>query len=553
MRLAFVVVALLALAWCLPLDARIAWGWDETMHAAGPAWRVTCALATLDAGGFADALLDCERYPFVLPLLLGLEQLVFGISEHGARVFCTLLWCATLLTVFCVARRASGSDAAGWLALLAAATSPLALSFAGTVLLEVPSACAIALALWLWIRRRELALTRTCRRTDVAAGAALALAFFTKFNYGLLLAAGLALDELIELGLAARKGRARVALASLRDVLLVPSVLLAWWFLLPLPGGLERAAEHRTAFLEWITGNQEMAQASWKVRLLNVTSFFAPNPRAALLLTLGVLLAVREARRPAVRALLLVATVMLVGVLGHPFHLPRFLIPAGPALWALSGIGWCTLLPKPRVQRIGAVTAAALACAAWPGTDTAWLADTLGFLSPKPEVREYQLAELSTQRDLLGSRRLRSLGLAREESQRFFELVGQSVGPTERVGWIDLTEEVAPAGLQYGLLAHARDRATFARALAEDTHISIGGVDPQWNDERLASWASGFDVLLFSEPHHLRGRAGREFFAAYVQRLEGAGWQRAAIGRLEIVRPMKEPLAVELFTLRRAR
>ncbi|MBM3989368.1 MAG: hypothetical protein FJ298_00005, partial [Planctomycetes bacterium] len=61
MRIAFLLVALLALAWCLSLDARIAWGWDETMHAAGPAWRMTCALAAFDAGGFADALLDCER------------------------------------------------------------------------------------------------------------------------------------------------------------------------------------------------------------------------------------------------------------------------------------------------------------------------------------------------------------------------------------------------------------------------------------------------------------------------------------------------------------
>ncbi|MBM3992300.1 MAG: glycosyltransferase family 39 protein [Planctomycetes bacterium] len=523
------------------------------MHAAGPAWRMTCALAAFDAGGFADALLDCERYPFVFPLLLGLEQLVFGISEQGARVFCTLLWCATVLAVFGVARRASGSQSAGWIALLAAATSPLALSFAGTVLLEVPAACAIALALWMWIRRRELAPSRTCRRTDFAAGAALALAFFTKFNYGLLLAAGLALDEAVELALAARKKHERVALASLRDVLLVPALLLVWWFLLPLPDGLERAAEHRTAFFEWITGNQELAQASWKVRLLNVTSFFAPNPRAALLLALGALLALREWRRPATRALLFVAVVLLAGVLGHPFHLPRFLIPAGPALWALSGIGWSVVLPKSVLPRVGAVATAVLVCAAWPGLDTAWLAERLGFLSQKPDVREYQLAELATQRDLRGSRRLRSLGLARDESERFFELVGTGVGPDERVGWIDLTEEVAPAGLEYGLLAHGRERHAFANALARDPHISIGGVDPHWDDERLFEWAARFDVLLFSEPHHVRGRAGREFFGDYVRRLEGAHWRRASLGRLAIARPMKPPLSVELFTLRRAR
>ena len=158
------------------------------------------------------------------------------------------------------------------------------------------------------------------------------------------------------------------------------------------------------------------------------------------------------------------------------------------------------------------------------------------------EVREYQLGELATQRELSGSRRLRSLGLAREESERFFELVGAVVSPTERLGWVDLTEEVSPAGLQYGLLAHGRDRDVFASQLADDAHISISGVDPRWSDEQLRAWSQRFDVLLFSEPHHLRGRAGREFFDGYVERLESAGWQRAPIGTLEIARPLKEPL-----------
>lgn len=553
MRLAALVVALLALAWTIPLDARIAWGWDETMHAAGPAWRMTCALGTLDASAFSDALLDCERYPFVFPVLLSLEQLMFGVSEHGARLFGTVLWCATLFAVFCLARRVHGAESAGWLALLAAATSPLALSFAGTVLLEVPAALAVAVALWMWIRRRELALTSTCRRTSVLAGAAVALAFFTKFNYGLLLAAGLAADELVELAFAARARRLRSALSSSRDLVLVPTVALAWWFLLPLPGGLERAAEHRAAFADWITGNQELAQASWKIRLLNVTAFFAPNPRAALLVLIGALLALRDLRSPAVRALALTSTVMLLGVLGHPFHLARFLIPAGPALWVLSGLGWSSVLPASRLRCAGVVSTAVLLCAVTPGADTAWLAERLGFLSPKTEVRDYQLAELATQRDLSGSRRLRSLGLAREEYERFFELVGAAIEPTEHVGWIDLTEEVSPAGLQYGRLVRGADRATFAAQLAETTHISIAGEDPRWTDEQLATWSAPFDVLLFSEPHHLRGRAGREFFDGYVTRLEATGWLRQPIGTLDIARPMKEPLPVTVFALRRSR
>ena len=552
MRLALAAVTLLALAWVLPLDATIAWGWDETMHAAGPSWRFASALSTGDLGGFFRALDACERYPFAFPLALALEQLVFGISEHGARVFGTLLWCATILAVFALGRRAGGKASAGWIALLATATSPLALSFAGTALLEVPSAAALALALLAWIRRREEGLElRVQRRRDLAAGAALALVFFTKFNYGLLLWAALALDELAQLA-TARVPTRRENLRRTGWTALVPLVALAWWFLLPLPGGLASAAAHRTAFLDWITGNQDLPPAPWSIRLLNLAAFFEPNPRALLLVLVGALVALRDLRRPAVRALALATLVLATAILGHRYHLSRFLIPLGVPLWTLAGAGWSRVLPTEPWKRAVAVAALALGCTILPGRDTQALADSLGFLSDKPAVREYQLGELATQRHLSGTRRLRSLGLKREEYERFFDTLAPQVAPTERIGWLDLAEEVSPAGLQYGLLRRGRDPRSFAAQLWDESGISIAGVDPAWDEARLDAWAARFDVILFSEPHHLRGRAGREFFASYAARLEARGWKRTAIGTLLVERPMKEALPVTLFLLRRA-
>lgn len=552
MRLALAVVTLLALAWVLPLEATIAWGWDETMHAAGPSWRFATALSAGDAGGFFRALEACDRYPFVFPLALGLEQLVFGISEHGARVFVTLLWCATILATFAIAQRVTSRSSAGWIALLAAASSPLALSFAGTALLEVPSAAVVALALLAWIRRRDEGLEPNVqRRRDLVAGAALALVFFTKFNYGLLLWAALALDEVAHVA-TARGTTVRARVQGTGWTVLVPLVALLWWFVLPLPAGFAMAAAHRAAFLDWITGNQELPQAPWTIRLLNMAGFFEPNPRALLLVLVGALAALRELRRPAVRALALVTLVLAVAILGHRYHLPRFLIPLGPALWALSAVGWSRLLPAAPLKRGGAIAALVLGCALFPGRDTEALADGLGFLSDKPAVREYQLGELSTQRQLGGARRLRSLGLKREEYERFFDTLGSQVAPTERLGWLDLAEEVSPVGLQYGLLRRGRDPRTFATQLWDDTGISIAGTDPAWTDEQLDAWAARFDTILFSEPHHLRGRAGREFFGGYVARLEARGWKRTAIGTLSVERPMKEALPVTLFLLRRS-
>ncbi len=553
MRPATVVCALLALAWILPLEATIAWGWDETMHVALPAWRMLSAFQGADLARFFDALHACERYPFAYPLLVAVEQGLFGVSEHGVRVLGTLVWCATLLVVFACARRAAPERGhAAWFALLFAATCPLALSFAGTAMLEVPAAFATALALATWLRRRDEPLESEKRgRRDRSAGWWLAVALFTKFNYGLLLWAALALDELVEWVLARKRGQSSRAFASTRSLAVWPLAALVWWFVLPFPEGLDVAAAHRAALVDWLAGNQDQIPTSWSVKLLNAATFFAPNPRVFVVLVVGALATLRWAGRPPIRAAWLVLLVLGGGVLSHRFHLPRFLIPLGPALWILAGVGWTRILPRERLLRWPLTALLVALCTIAPGWDAELLADKLGFFSANPEVRAYQQREFATQRELWGSRRLRSLGLSVEESRRFFEVLAVEVGAEERVAWVDLTEEVSPAGLQYGLSRHNRTRRVFAAQLWDDNYVSIGGVDPQWSDERLAEWAVPYDVVLFTEPHHLRGRRGREFFDGYVARLEAQGWQRRECGALSVERPLQAPLEVKLFTLRR--
>ncbi len=553
MRAATAVCVLLALAWTLSLEITIAWGWDETMHSMQPAWRLWNSIQRVDPVGFFRALHDCDRYPFVYPLLLAFQQGLTGISERGARVFGTLVWCATLLVLYVAARRAEPKRLhAAWFALAFAAASPLALSFAGTALLETPAAAAIALALWSWIRRRDEDASDEQRAVyDRRAGFWAALALFTKFNYGLLLWAGLALDELLEWIARTRAGGGRKARASTARAAFWPLALTLWWFVLPLPMGLDIAAEHRGALVEWLSGNQDQLPTSWRIKLLNAATFFAPNPRTLVVIAIGAVVALWELRRPAVRAAWCVFIALAAGVLSHRFHLPRFLIPLGPALWLLAGVGWARLLPRERLLRWPLVAALTLACAIAPTYDSLSLADRLGFFSADPAVRAYQTRELSTQCDLSGGRRLRSLGLNVEASHAFFECIAAHIASSERVGWIDLTEEVSPAGLQYGL-AHAgrRERRMFATQLWDENYISIAGVDPKWSDLALHDWALRYDVLLYSEPHHLRGRRGREFFGDYVERLEAQGWTRRALGRIQVERPMQPPLEVALFSLR---
>jgi hypothetical protein len=555
---ALVCVALAAY-WTLAIRPENAWGWDETMHVGNPAWRMLLAARGGELGGVFDALHDCTRYPFVFPTVVALWQGVFGASEGSARILSTLVWCLTVWAVFALAREIAArvgderrARCTPWLALALAAICPLALSFAGTLMLEIPAVCVSVFALRAWVRREGASDSQSARKRDLAAGAWLCVVFFTKFNYGALLCGALALDLAFSGVPASRRGELREFGRRTRWLALLPALALAWWFVLPLPFGLARGAVHRSEFADWITGNQSGAATDWKRRTLNVATSFAFNPRALIVLLVGVAASARDLAKPALRAVAIAAAVLALAILLHPFHLPRFLIPIGAALWPLSAVGWSRLLPKSRNACAGAVVAVVLAVAIVPGADTMLLADKLGFLSDKADVRAYQESVFAGYRDLSGSRHIQSAGLELAQAHQFLDLAARAVKPDERVGWIDLTEEISPAGLQFGLWLRGGSRSRTLAQLPEKNYLPGEGADPQWSDAQLAEFAARYNVLLFTEPHNLKGKKDREFFAGYVQRLEASGWKRERIGQVEFPRPMQmPPLPIEVFTLRR--
>lgn len=551
---AALAVASLAVYWTLGLHADNAWGWDETMHVGRPAWRMLLAASSGDFAGVSSALHDCDRYPFVFPVVVALWQAIFGATEETARQLSTLVWCAALWGVFLLARaigeRLDDPQRAHrlpWIALALAATCPLALSFAGTLMLEIPSVCVAVFALRAWVRRDG------SRGRDLAAGAWLCAAFFTKFNYGLLLWSALAIDHAMSAASAWNRSKLAPFLRQTTWLVLLPALALAWWFLAPLPFGLERAAEHRAAFAEWIAGNQSAPETDWKRRALNLAASFAFDPRMLAVLAIGAVAALRDIGKPAVRSTVLACVVMGVAILAHPFHLPRFLIPIGAALWPLSAIGWSHLLPRSLGGYV--ISWFALGCAVGlaPGTDTRVLASSLGLLSDKPETRAYQESVLAGYRDLSASRHIQAAGLAVDDAHAFLDVAAKAIRPDERVAWIDLTEEISPSGLQFGLWKRGGSKARTLAQLPEQNYVSIDGVDPKWTDQQLTEFAGRYDVILFTEPHNLKGKRDREFFAGYVQRLEASGWKRERAGDLSFARPAQQaPLAVAVFTLRRA-
>ena len=312
------------------------------MHAELPAARIALYLQQGDIGGVFHAINDCTQYPFVWPGLLGAAQALTGPSEAVARMMGVLLWGLTMVGAFKLTRAAGARigmgerelSCASWGALAACALSPLAGAYAGTLFHEVPSACVTVWALVAWLRRDS-----ERPRRDLVAGGALALAFFTKFNYGLLLGAIFTSDFLFEWIRAARSGSARQMWGRALRLAAPLLFMCGWWFFLPLPGGFDTAVVHREAFLGFLAGNIEREYLSPARRLVEWAAVLHFHPRLMLLSLFGLVWALRTVKRPGGHLLGAAALIPTSVLWAHPFHLDRFLIPFAPTLWAFAALG----------------------------------------------------------------------------------------------------------------------------------------------------------------------------------------------------------------------
>jgi hypothetical protein len=507
------------------------WGYDESMHAELPALRMSLALASGELGLFYDALLDCERYPFAYPLVLALVQLVTGPSELACRVTGRLLWAAACFVIFLLTREVAkdakrGRGLAPWVALAMAAASPLALAYAGTLFLEIPFVLVSALALLGWVRRDGSA------QRDVAAGAWLALAFFTKFNYGALLIAALALELALE-----RK------LLSAARVALVPALAALWWFV------LARGAGHRAAFWAFVTENTDASMATgWDWRIVNWGAYFALSPVVLGVLLVGVLRTAPDALRGAQRVLWLVALVFVLALSLHNFHQDRFYLSAGVPLWCLGGLGLARLMPRATVPRAIATALAVLVVVLTVPATTTALASSLGFPVELPIVSE----QLVARRALTGGALLPTNGLLRHDSERLLDRIAEKVGPEASVGWLGISTGLSRGALHAGLLARGGSTARLLRDAEEVMFLETPLADPGVDAADLAAWAQRFEVVLHTAPVDLQDLGGRRFMQRYVDLLHAdGGWACAPLETVDVTKG-DGTLAVTLHACRRA-
>ncbi len=527
--------ALLALIAFLTLPDTRAHGWDEAMHLELPAARMLVALQQGEWGAFGDAFLDCSQYPPGWPLVLSLWQSVCGISESSARALGCLSLGMLAFGVYLVGLAAARSALVAWLGFAIVALSPLCWAYGSSLFLEVPFAAAAAFTLHAWLVREERAHGALC------AGAWFTCAFFIKFNYGLMLLAGLGGAWLLEVLLRRR----REALRDLFQLTAVPLVAGLLWFV------LLRGAEHREALLGFLGGNRDFSPTPAGVRSVHAGLFLFLSPRELLLVLVLALLSLRRIADVRVQAVWCVTLALSLPAWLHPFHLDRFLVPQilGPA--ALAGVG---LLAPARSSAASPARRAWLAGLALllciPGDfDRLALARSAGMLSAEPRIAEYQRGIYARWNQLGIGRELPTNGLDRGAHAAIAEALAREAGPDLRVGWIGMASQFPPAALHLARLERGMDPAAFLRESDRKLDLDYFGGGEGVDAARLAEFAQGFDRICFTRPHAWRNDPARESMGRFVDELRASGWKEREVLRFEIERPLAPALPVQLWIL----
>lgn len=531
-----------------------AWGWDETMHAELPAVRMVLLAQDGQPVEAFEVLHECDRYPFVYPVCLAVWQGVFGVGEAQARALG--VWTFLLLGLLAVARlarrvarqidptsRGVALDAALF-AMLAAVSSPLARRYAPTIFLESTTLVFIAFALEAWLARRDAAGSGSgAARRNLVAGAWVALVFFTKFNYGLMLIAVIGLDGLVDLAVSRRRA------ATLRSHVIValPLALASvWWFLLPLPLGSEMAASHRAAFLGFVTGNTEMGMMPMWLRAMAWLTGIAAHAFlfAAMVLACALPTLVWRSRVSVTLAIALAGFTLPVVL--HNFQLDRFLLPSALAVWVSAAVGVAFWLDR-RPRWLAA--AAGVLCASCLLVSTFQTVQWAGFPAAEAGTpgRAYQEEYVGETLGVFGPPA--SPGLTRATHERLLDFIAEGVGPTARVGWLGQSSEMSPAALHLGLLARGGE----ARRFLADAQGPMD-LDPIPHDapgeltgEDALAFAGRFEHVVLVATGDLK-RAKRNWIVDLWHRpvIESEDFSVQSLGTVFIERALAEPLAVEI-------
>jgi len=112
---------------------------------------------------------------------------------------------------------------------------------------------------------------------------------------------------------------------------------------------------------------------------------------------------------------------------------------------------------------------------------------------------------------------------------------------------------LSPATIHLGLLERGGSKERFLRDSGRPMDVAYFGDDPNWTDDQLWAFVSGFDVVFSTEPPDLTLRTARNWTRGYRKRLvEKLAWRENAVGSLVVRRDPNEPIEVRVIACRRS-
>jgi hypothetical protein len=356
--LCFVVLV----GWCIVVVLSVVlrrdvFHWDESTYA----YRALLLSDDLKTGNLLSFLGrstsdEFMTYGFLHAYVLSPVFLIFGPGFAVARTLSVLLMVGTGTTVFvlCSALDKRAGAVAGLVAVLALLSSPEMITWHSENMLEPLAVLLSVVCVALYV------LSRGSQRAWLHSltGLTLALLFFTKHNYGVLAVAGIGLDALVSLGLAAARRQPGELRREIWSYL-----LLGCSAALPVLVWVRAASFWRVydlahwetidAFVGYDFGNHPYSERAFGyLKTLGVSYLAAPALGWFVLLALILSFTLIDRR---LRALALVVVANLLLIPTNEVTQPRYLIATVPALLALAAIVPLRMLRQSTFHRAAAV------------------------------------------------------------------------------------------------------------------------------------------------------------------------------------------------------
>jgi len=505
---ALTIAALLAglVALLLGLPAAGTPGWDAASYALG-SLRMAESLRVFDLAEFARELHGDGLNPPLGRVAMSFGFLIGGPGFIAPRAMTCVAWILTLFLASRLARKLvpedQGDTAAFWTACFGL-TSWLGVVHARSAFMEPYSALITVTACLAYLRAREEGRAAW----GILGGVLLGAAFLTKFTYGPQLIGAVGLCALVDL---VHRGAPPASRRVLPWGLLGLGVVLAWWFLLPLPYGWPMGRSHWANFLQYLDTprTQSTLGPGFTVVAWLLESFLSLP--AFLIAFAGILWGLRHAGRGAPRLCALLALIGPLSFALYPFRVDRFLLPTLPATWALGGALCAVFLHRLSARARLPVAVAVLAVIIGMRGIGDELVTRLAFELPA-ELPQEVLDNFDEWKHPYRYRPAPASGP--EGNERVLDFAAAQLDPDQPFAWIGGTA----TELSYDLLFWRLFQAHGDRRILGDESPGVAHLwdDPGWDEAAFRKWSSFFPRVVTLDPPDPKNRKGRDFERDYV-------------------------------------